>query len=200
MNNETGNEKKTLLVLVPHRDARLQAQEHRDTLLKTGISGVYPFPCIAPLASISKPLTENELKNAAFFLRNVFGTEMINVKELSSAEFPQAEEKMTLFGLRLELKFPSDGFMNITKKMLNLLSPIVIGSFLTSFSYKNSKENYKQDDNEFMFKNSTPAPPKISFRAAALANMYWQPIVTENETAYKWKIGKLCWLPKKTKP
>jgi len=180
MNNETGNEKKTLLVLVPHRDARLKALKYKDTL---NLTDGYHFPCVAPLASITKPLTNEELKKTAKLLRKVLGTEMIKASETASVKFYISEEKTILTGFNLKIKIPHEAFDDIYKNILNIFSPAVIGTFLTEQFLK----NYKQNDNL----------PEISFRAAALANMHWLPVKIKGEMAYKWKIGKLFWLPKK---
>jgi hypothetical protein len=40
-----------------------------------------------------------------------------------------------------------------------------------------------------------PAPPRISFRAAAMANMNYRPL-GRGEYSFEWTIGKPAWLPR----
>jgi hypothetical protein len=82
-----------------------------------------------------------------------------------------AESNLFLFGPRLNIEFPS-GF-----------SPTILGTCLLS------GEDFSK----------IPKPPQISFRASAVANMYFRPlsIAEAGCEGYEWKIGKLFWLPKK---
>jgi hypothetical protein len=51
----------------------------------------------------------------------------------------------------------------------------------------------KADFHSLSFKD-IPAPPEVSFRAAALANMVYY---EKNDNFFEWKIGPLQWMPKK---
>ncbi|MCL2804674.1 MAG: hypothetical protein FWD26_01890 [Treponema sp.] len=162
------------LVLVPHRDTRVELQKYSEMLLKSGLKNVYKFPQAAPLAALSKPLTSNELKNIARSLREAalirgISGEMFHTKELSTVTFPDKP----LFGPRLDLGTRELSINFKTEKIISLFSPAIIGLFLNCSGV-------------------SAEPHKLSFRAAAVANMYWKPV----KSGYKWKIGKLHWLPK----
>jgi len=176
--------KTIFLVLVPHRDARVELQKYSDNLIKNGLTGVYPFPWVTPLASLCAPLTPDELKHITRSLRDSTGAQKMTTAETSNAVFPSGAEEMSLFGHRLDLKIPDNLFDDSSKKLTSIFSPLIIGSFLIP------KNNEKPI--------SVPCE-KITFRAAAVANMYWQPLSSSGESSYKWKIGKLSWLPKANK-
>jgi hypothetical protein len=174
-----------LLVIVPHQDVRVELRKYSDSLIKTGISGVYPFPRVIPLASLSKALTTDELKHIAHSLRKTIGTGKFYTDTTSITAFPAGTEDMALFGPKLDLDIPACIFENSIEKIKKLFSPLVIGTFLMP------KTNEQQSNQVF----DVPLQ-EISFRAAAAANMYWRPFKINGETGYKWKIGKLHWLPK----
>lgn len=189
--------KNIFLVLVPHRDVRLEAKKYSSALLTSGLKGVYCFPQAAPVASLSHPLKDEELKAVARSLRYALGKNKINSFCAAVANFPEENNiitqvnkniKYVLYGPRLEFDIPPDVFDIIRSKTISLISPIVIGSFLIP------------DSNIPNLKNNIDClSPKLSFRAAAAANMYWHPFKIDNDTGYKWKIGKLSWLPRPAK-
>jgi len=191
MKNEAGSGKSfyvKFLVLVPHRDARALIRKHCELLIKEGVTGVYLFPWVAPIAELSEEFSSDELKYAAHSLRDFTGTEKFPINETASAAFPSGEEKMILFGQRFDLKIPDSIFGEGNKKIKKLFAPLVIGSLLMP----------KANEQRLCAANQrieAPLREKISFRSAALANMYWKPIKSENEYVYRWKIGKLSWLP-----
>jgi len=168
------------LVLVPHQDVRGQLRKYNDKLIKEGLTGVYDFPCVAPLAELSKAYNMDELKHFARSLRKKIGKDKISAEKMSSAVFP-ACTNMKLFGHNLEIENPPHIFEDKTKKIKSLFSPLIIGNFLIP---------------EQKIESFVNPQPQLSFRAMAVANMYWRSFKTDGETGYKWKIGKLCWLPK----
>jgi len=192
------------LVLVPHRDVRVTLQKYSENLIKNGLKGVYKFPLIAPLAELSQSLTDEELKNTACLLRENIGVNIIYTKETNMVPFSEnpgtsvtegeawSLRPLALFGPRLELEIPPDLFCD-NLKIKRLFSPLTIGTFLIPDSGKDNQHliamNQKFDE---------PLQEKLKFRAAAIANMYWRSMQIDGEISYKWKIGKLCWLPKKT--
>lgn len=181
-NNNSGG--KIFLVLVPHRDVRVEARKYTDFLLKAGLKGVYQFPLAAPLAQLSRQLTIDELKNIARTLRKITEGGKIYTAGTSATAFPAGGE---LFGPRLDLEIPLYAFCNDSVKIASFLSPIIFGSFLIP-------ENNKQVIAGSLL-NNIPPLPQLAFRAAAVANMFWQPFGTDEDIGYNWKIGKLCWLP-----
>ena len=172
------------LVLVPHKDVRSLLRKSREEQLKNGLTGVYSFPLASPVAEVSEEFTAEELKYAARSLREITGGETIKAAEETSVEFLSGKENPALWGLRLNINLPDKIFGEYSKKIKKIFTPLVIGSLLIP-------ENIKQ---QFCAFTSQEA---LSFRAAAVANMSWKPFHTEGGIAYKWKIGKLAWLPKK---
>jgi len=177
--------KQHFLVLVPHRDARIQLQKQSELLIKNGLSNVYPFPHAAVLASLSKPLNDDELKKTAKTIRETIGKEKIIIEEMTSIILPMNNKKMELFGYKINLiNVLEDNSKKINKKY----SSIIIGSFLID-------RDLEQQTRLTAHEQSGECESRISFRAAAIANMYWKPVKINGETCYKWKIGKLFWLP-----
>jgi len=172
------------LVLVPHKDARSLLRKSREEQLKKGITDVYSFPLAAPIAEISEEFTAEELKNTARSLREITGGEKIYAAEETSVDFLSGKESLTLWGLRLNLNLPDKIFGERLKKIKKIYTPLIIGSLLIP-------ENIKQQFCAFT------SQEELSFRAAAVANMYWKPFQIEDDIGFKWKIGKLTWLPKK---
>lgn len=189
---ETQVDMKWMLVMVPHRDARGALRKYSDELVRDGITGVYRFPLAVPIAALSKPLTPDELKNCARILRDAAGAGggKFSAKEEDVCPFPARKNAAAsvLFGPRLDLKIPSGIFSNVTQKIKRFFSPLIIGAFLMP----------KDHEVQLHAAHMREMP---EFRAAAAANMLWQPVQTDTnsggETAYKWKIEKLCWLPRK---
>jgi hypothetical protein len=179
---------KQFLVLVPHRDTRLLLRNYSAILLKAGFTGAYCFPWAAPLAQLSRPLNPQELKNIAHVFRKSAINGKFNTKEAKTIQFPPEEKNSLLFGPCLDFTIPPDLLISDT---CIPFSTAVIGACLLSDG-KNS--------------DALPRPPKFSFSAAAVANMFWQPVSLSAQDAqkyafgFKWKIGKLFWLPKKQAP
>jgi hypothetical protein len=178
---ETKKSGQLFLVLVPHRDTRLVLRNYSTALFKTGITGAFPW--VAPLAVLSRPLNKQELKNIAQGFRKSAHEGKFNAEGAYTTPFPPEEKNNFLFGPRLELTTPP-GFLS---GIGDPFSQAVIGACLLS-----GNENEK----------ALPCPPKLSFSAAALANMSWQTVNLSAQGApeavgYKWEIDKLCWLPKK---
>ena len=168
------------LVLVPHRDARLVLRNYSDALFRAGVTGAYHFPWAAPLAALSRPLDTEELKCCARALREAAGGRKICAGEASLTTFP-AESDTLLFGPRLDITIPLNALGGGASKVSGVFSQPVLGSCLLSADEVQTQ--------------SLP-PPKLSFRAAAVANMFWRPLQAGGIViGYKWKIGKLCWLP-----
>jgi hypothetical protein len=180
------NHTKKFLVLVPHQDVRLEIKKHACSLPEGTLAGVYPFPIVAPLAALSQPLTPENLKQFARTLRGFAGEGKISANGTAAVSFPTDADEMALFGIRLDLNIPAAIFGDGSKE---IFSPPVIGTWLIPKSCQQQLCAAKQRLDALLLE-------KLSFRAAAIANMSWQPVLADNETAYEWKIDKLCWLPK----
>jgi len=170
------------LVLVPHRDVRLVLRNYSSLLFKAGVEGAYHFPWVAPLAALSKPFSVDELKIYARFLREAVGEGKINAVDAASVAAFSGAEETALFGPRIDIGISQYSFEG-SEKVTEFFSPNIIGACLLS-----AKEDA----------SALPSPPQLSFRAAAVANMYLRTVRTDAAViGYKWKIGNLCWLPKK---
>ena len=183
---ETRKNGKFYLVLVPHRDTRVLLKKYSDSLLKAGLKDIYLFPLAAPMAELEMPLNKDELKLVAKSLRLAAGKNKIFIEEMAFTELTESKGMM-FFGPRLGIEIPNDFFNNI-KKILSPINPSVIGMYMKPKKLQSGGSNPVQENFSV----------QLSFRAAAVANMIWKPIRKNEETYYKWKIGKLYWLPKWT--
>ncbi|MCL2185758.1 MAG: hypothetical protein FWB86_07910 [Treponema sp.] len=185
--------KNVFLVLVPHTDIRVKLRKYTDDLIKNELTDVYDFPLAVPIAALSNNLTADELKQTAQSLRqaaSVLESGRINITEAANIRFPvnNNETGISLYGYRIDLNLKAENFIHCSGKITSLFSPLVIGAFL-----KHEKNSSLQDK----LSNIIHMEPQLFFRAAAIANMYWKPFYLNEEICYKWKIGKLSWLPRK---
>jgi len=169
--------RKISLVLVPHRDVRLTLRKYSGDLFKAGFSGAYHFPWVAPLAALSQPLNDEELKHFSCALREIIGSKIYADKAAVCAF-----EKDAIFGPLIDIGDLSGALGNASEKVTEIFAHPVIGSCLLSAA---EAENA-----------ALPAPPQLSFRAAAVANMHWKRTEKHSALGVKWKIGKLFWLPR----
>ena len=198
-------QRERFLVLVPHQDVRVALRKYSDSLVKTGLNGVYSFPWVVPLASLSRALTPDELKQITCSLRQDIGGVKICVGDTAATEFTTDEKdgSLSLFGPKIDLgisrsTFSCDLINNplTQKKIKKTFNPLVIGTWLVPKTSEQQFCDFCAVNQRF----DVPLREKLSFRAAAVANMYWQSVQVDGETGYKWKIGKLCWLPRSLHP
>jgi hypothetical protein len=168
------------LVLVPHRDIRLILKDYSLSLFKQGFYGAFHIPWIAPLAAISRPFNTDELKNCARIIKDSSKSGKIYASKVSSVPFPVNENNFSIYGPGLDINLPPGALGEAEKKVIRFFSPPVIGALL-------------REEGETI---ALPPPPQVSFRAAAVANMYLFPLLTDGVIGLRWKIGKLYWLPK----
>jgi len=201
---KTKKNRHIFLVLVPHRDIRVELRKHSDLLIKNGLTGVYPFPFVVPLTALSRPLNTDELKHIAHLLRHTTQGSKIIAAESSVTIFPSGTENTELYGPKLDINIPANIFSDVSQKITSFLLPPVLGSFLIIPSFNNQDKKAELHEQSKVFARKPPCPSvpsvvinnlQLSFRAAAVANMYWFPFQTDGETGFKWKIGKLSWLP-----
>jgi len=169
--------KRIFLVLVPHRDVRLVLRNYSASLFRGGFPWAFCFPWAAPLAALSRALDDAELKNCSRVLREALGS-----KICAGQPGVCAFEEAALFGPRIEIDNLPDVLKDAAGKVTEIFPQPVIGACLLP---ADEKEN-----------TALPPPPELSFRAAAIANLYWQRTDEGGALNVKWKIGKLCWLPK----
>jgi len=180
------------LVLVPHRDARGEIRKYAESLHKNGLKGVYNFPYVSPAALLTKPFTPDELKTAAKLLRETANGEKFQSTELSHIAFGQPDSSMLLFGHKLNNNLSPAAVTCAEKKIINQITPAIIGSYLIP-------KTCEKQLCALMSLCESHSLPVFSFRAAAVANMFWRPVNENGGIIYKWRIGKLFWLPKTLK-
>ena len=193
-----------LLVLVPHRDARLEFQKWSAALFSAGMSDAYSFPCVAPIAALSEPLSHEELKTCALALRKLISNgndSKPHDGKLHTEEAARLDLQNTdvLFGLKLNLNI-NDNFFNDcygeksrSNIFLHVFSPVLIGVCIKQTVCQ--KPGSDPDNPQLFFEKNNDTLPRISFRAAALANMSIRAIDGFSPGSYEWIIKKPCWLP-----
>jgi len=186
-----------LLVLVPHRDARLPLRKWSGSLFAAGLSGAWSFPWVAPIASLSRIPSPGEMKNFATALAG--NTEKTDVRfrtgQPDSALLPFAVngKNAFVFGPSLENAFGGFAIENLLENMplLQRVAKTVLGSAII---YTDVPERL-------------PQPPQLSFRAAAIAVMHFRPmqfgalgesVLRHNSESgiysFEWEIGRLYWI------
>jgi hypothetical protein len=97
---KTKKNKQFFLVFVPHRDIRQELEKNTSFFNISNLGGMYTFPRVAPLFSLSKELEIEELKQIALSLREFSGWGKINATQTSITTFPSGSDDMALFGPR----------------------------------------------------------------------------------------------------
>jgi hypothetical protein len=173
-----------LLALVPHRDCRRLVRLLSPELFRRGFYGAWSFPQVVPLAVLSAPFTEGELKACARSLRALNPAEKeggrIRLGAMAKASLRGEGEKagFRIAGPSLDLAVP-EPFPAGEEKVLRRVVPPVLGAVLI-------REDEGVPD--------MPAPP-LSFRAAALVNMICRPL-DDSGYSFRWRLGKPAWLPR----
>ena len=84
------------IILVPHRDSLKPFETYRQKLFASGFCGAYSFPLAAPLASVSRALNRQELKELAVNFRESLSQRSEGCARLSKEEI----EKNNVTSLR----------------------------------------------------------------------------------------------------
>jgi hypothetical protein len=186
-----------LLVLVPHRDARLPLRAWSASLFAAGYPGAWSFPWLAPLALLKRPLSAEELKRLAHALRRQLNSEggKFIAKQSSlcalPAEFPEGRAAF-VYGPTLDAGLGDDFYEPVADAISSRISPLVLGTALV-----------READKVPSPTDPTSSTPQIAFRAAALANMSYIPLQSsgvQSGYSFEWKLGPLHWLPKNAEP
>jgi len=203
------NEVYHFIIIVPHRDSLKPFEEYRARLFTAGFPGAFSFPTAAPLASVSRPLNRDELKELGRNIRELTnktdgkihcsGSALIKFPTENTEEHGGKEENSKLqavrqdsstlcnsvvnfYGITLNLLVEEAIFPQTTKaKILDIFSPPVLCTALLGFKERPPSEE----------------GPSLSFRAASLANLAIRPL--ESGAAgysFEWKLGPTIWLPK----
>jgi hypothetical protein len=133
---------------------------------------------------LSRPLSGEELKPLARALRqeiNKVGSKLTADPPVPSTLF----DEVLVYGPSLPMNLPDNFYETVSGAIMRRFSPTVLGAALLHGPLP----------------EGLPAPPQISFRAAALANMNCRflPLGDGGDCGYQveWKIGKLSWLPRR---
>ncbi|MDR2313856.1 MAG: hypothetical protein LBE02_04915 [Spirochaetaceae bacterium] len=178
------------LILAPHRDCKPPLQEYRRSLFAAGLAGAHSFPLAAPLALLDRPLSPFELREAAAGLRRTLGRNKIMLAPPKRARICGCPGTgiFRFFGPALDL--PSVSFLPVSApEEKPPLAPALLGP-----------------EDEALIRalaeaGTLPAPPELSFRAAALANLSFFPAgCGEEHYSFTWRIERLYWLPRPQKP
>ena len=172
------------LVLVPHRDIRQELRRYSDTLFKAGFWGGHHFPWVAPLARLSKPLKDTELKEIGYNISHRFAKISHGFSQIPTDFHGFINKDLAIFGSPLISfnKILEEFFMRPERKVskYKIYSPAILGNCLLL-----KGEQFPDIP-----------PPNLSFKAAAIANMRFRIIETQDSIESRWKIGKLFWLKK----
>jgi hypothetical protein len=196
------------IIIVPHRDSLKLLEDYRAKLFAAGFPGAWSFPTAAPLASVSRPFSGDELKGLGRNIRLLptgndgkilcegnacvkFTTEKTKPRSYTEEERRRPltgalrhgdRKDISFFGSELSLHIEESLFNQTARaKILNIYSPPVLCAALLA-----SKESPPSEEG-----------PVISFRAASLANMVMRPLESGvSGYSFEWKIGPLVWLPK----
>jgi hypothetical protein len=192
-----------MLVLVPHRNCLSALGNYSARLFAAGFDGAHSFPRVSPLAVLSRPLEDLQLKTLASRLRDALGNAKLCGPPAVSAAVPAAPggqdtpdppgpPDFRLYGPALPLpRMPIPG-------LLCRWEPPVLAAALLA-----------PGDEEIAaaLERSVPGEPdgsveggiagETAFRAAALANLSLAALDTgEPGYSFQWEIGRLFWLPK----
>jgi len=177
------------LALVPHRDARLLLRAWSSELFAGGAAGAWHFPWVAPLAALDRAPSREDICAMARALRQSLppGKKFeCGGPVLAGISLADAEEQVFVYGPALDLGdvLPWDGFPGTTA-----IRPTALGCALMDGPAP----------------SGLPAPPALSFGAAALAGIKARAISGCEPSgchpagwhALRWKIGALAWLPRR---
>ena len=178
-----------LLVLVPHRDARLPLRAWSGSLFAAGLAGAWSFPRVAPLAVLAREIPGRELKELARILRECRRADggRFTAGSPAAAQLPFAPggSPVFAFGPSLDIALP-DAF---SARGLEPIIPAVLGAALVRQPFPGNPPG------------SLPDPPRVSFRAAALAVARFRPLPAGDPGdgfSLEWEIGEPHWLPRPT--
>ena len=169
------------VILIPHRDSLKPFEAYRSRLFATGFPGAYAFPLAAPLASVSRAFSRQELKELGGNIRKAFPQ--------SSAVGTSALVHcgpFTFLGVPFGFSAAENLFPHSAReKLIAILSSPVLCATLVD-----------PGDNR-----SLEAGPVLSFRAAFLANLAIRPLPGgDTRYSFEWSIGPPVWLPKYARP
>ena len=199
------NETARFIILIPHRDSLIQLVKYRERLFSLGFCGAWSFPLAAPLAMVSRPFSNGELKELARNIRsltkendgkihsgstaiaNCSGKTIINDDKEGNVYMKKEIEHLSFFGPLLNLAVEEAIFPETAKsRVLSLFQPLLCVSLVEQGKTQNNAGD----------------APALSFRAASLANLAIRPIrgteplsTEQPDYSFEWEMNPPVWLP-----
>jgi hypothetical protein len=140
---------------------------------------------------LERPLSADELKAAAHALRgrslSCGGNGAFKSGAAAAAIFPKEAAAFADFAL-------AGPALNI-EICESLFTPEAAAAICRRFEQPVLGAALVPQDSECTANGAIPAPPVVSFRAAALANMSMRPLAAGGDLSCEWEIGELYWLP-----
>jgi len=192
------------IVLIPHRDALGSFDEYRGKLFAAGFSGAFAFPIAAPLATVSRSFSREELKILARNIRNLTtekdgriqgrGTAFVHCP-CSTAGASTESRQFSFFGVMLDFPINEELFPQMAKgKILQIAGNCASNSELYPILCAAMVHSARNSGGENAVCEESPA---LSFRAASLANLAIRPLgAGELDYSFEWKMGPRVWLGK----
>jgi hypothetical protein len=175
-----------LIILIPHRDGGRVLEEYRRELFASGLNGAFSFPAAAPLALVSRPFDQEELKALAAGMRELSlrngGDGKFRAAGAGAESSPAGG--LRFFGPLLEPWDPGLPSLGGSKVIWRFPALRLCAALLGPGD------------------EAAAAGPALSFRAAMIANLSIRPLDQGEEGySFAWKTGRPVWLPayKKTK-
>ena len=169
------------VILVPHRDSLKPLEAYRQKLFAAGFCGAYSFPLAAPLASVSRPLSREELKELARNVRDdLCGRKTAKIQSAETA-FARCGP-LSFLGIFLDFSVEEALFPRSAREKIIAMpdSPVLCAALADSGEKRVLEE-----------------APVLSFRAASLANLALRPLSNgDPRCSFEWKIDPPVWLPK----
>jgi hypothetical protein len=213
-----------MVILLPHRDCRRVLRDYRRRLFAAGLWGAYSFPEAVPLALVSRPFTETELKALAGSLRDLSLGRTGEAMTAGGAKGGRTDRdgKMTAQGPAMAVSLGGtspEASQGDASPDQAFDGPTLFGPALALSGEDWSFPASSAEALRFRFPTlvlaaalvgsgararqilaAVPLPDPISFRAAAVANLLFKPLPSGGgETAdgysFCWEIGKPRWLP-----
>ena len=202
-----------LIVLVPHRDSLIPFDKYRARLFAAGFPGAFSFPMAAPLASVSRSFSMDELKELGRNIRllTVENDGKINCTgsagiKLSIKKKPQSNTEEERRPLTEATPTCWREHQDEKEQNLSFFGPLLTLTIEESLFSPSARAKIIDILSPpvlcaaLVCPNEIPPSdegPALSFRAASIANLAIRPL--ESGAAgysFEWRIGPLIWLPK----
>lgn len=173
------------VALIPHRDALKPLEEYRRGLFAAGFPGAHSFPLAAPLASVSRPFSRDELKELA---GNIRGLTVGAGGKIQGGETAFARCGPFSF-LGVALDFPIEESLFPRAAQEKIIAALPFPALCAALAGPGEESR------------ALGHAPPLSFRAAFAANLALRPLPCGGRGySFEWIIGPPAWLPKYVRP